>query len=395
MYDAAIIGGGPVGSRAAFRLADMGFSVVVLEKKANPGDSVCCTGIIGQECVNRFAFDNKVIYREVNSASIYSPSGKLLHIQRQEPQASIVDRPALNVYLAGLAENKGAVYLTGNTVTNIEVNSDRVLVSYENNSGKKNSLEARVVIIASGFRSRLVEQAGLGRAGDYAMGVQAEVETNGLNEVEVYLGDKTAPGFFAWLVPTRSGQALAGLITHRRSGYYMKKLLASLVEQGKIIDENPEIFYAGIALKALSRTSTDRVIVVGSAAGQVKPITGGGVYYGLLCADIAVDSLQHALENDNLTAGSLANYDKQWKRVLGRELKLGNWSRKFYEHLNDKRVDRIFDIIVSNKLDKAILDSEDIRFDWHSAVILKLMGNRVLTDTFKTLKRNFTLGNKQ
>ena len=67
--------------------------------------------------------------------------------------------------------------------------------------------------------------------------------------------------------------------------------------------------------------------MVGDAAGQVKPTTGGGIYYGLLCADIAANNLHRALDADDLSARNLANYEREWKKKLGRELKIGYYAR--------------------------------------------------------------------
>ena len=61
MFDIAIIGGGPVGSRTAYRLAEMGYHVVVLEQKQRLDESVCCTGIIGWECAGFSDIDMSVV----------------------------------------------------------------------------------------------------------------------------------------------------------------------------------------------------------------------------------------------------------------------------------------------------------------------------------------------
>ncbi len=87
LYDVAIIGGGPVGSQVAYRLAAIGYHVVVLEQKEELGEPVCCTGIISQECVNAFGINEDVIFRRVNGAKLFSPSDKLLSLWRQQTQA--------------------------------------------------------------------------------------------------------------------------------------------------------------------------------------------------------------------------------------------------------------------------------------------------------------------
>ena len=131
--------------------------------------------------------------------------------------------------------------------------------------------------------------------------------------------------------------------------------------------------------------------MVGDAVGQVKPTTGGGIYYGLLCADIAANNLHRALNDDDLSARNLAGYEREWKKKLGRELKIGYWARKFYEHLSDKQVDRIFDIIKSNGVDEALLKKDDLSFDWHGEVILKLLGHRVLSKAIEVMKVPFRI----
>jgi len=125
---------------------------------------------------------------------------------------------------------------------------------------------------------------------------------------------------------------------------------------------------------------------VGSAAGQVKPTTGGGIYYGLLGADIAANILNQALERDDLSARNLANYEREWKEKLASELRVGYWARKLYEKLSDAQIDRIFDIIKSNGIDKALLSNDDLSFDWHSGAVLRLMGHQSLSKVIKAMK---------
>ena len=139
---------------------------------------------------------------------------------------------------------------------------------------------------------------------------------------------------------------------------YLEKLLDSLREMGKITSIESEISYGGIPLKPLPRTYADRLLVVGDAAGQVKPTSGGGIYYGLLCADIAVATLRRALAEDNLTAAGLAAYQRGWRKRLGRELRTGYWARRLFEGLSDRRLDSLFGIVKANGIDEALLNAD-------------------------------------
>jgi len=224
------------------------------------------------------------------------------------------------------------------------------------------------------------------------MGAQAEVETRGVGEVEIYFGQEVAPGFFAWVVPTSSQRALVGLLSRRRPGAYLRRLISSLQAQGSIVSAEAELSYGGVPLRPLPRTYGERLIVVGDAAGQVKPTSGGGIYYGLLCADIAANNLHLALENDDLSAKGLVSYERGWRKRLGRELRIGYWARKFYERLSDRQIDRLFDIIKSNGIDEALLKADDLSFDWHRKVVLRLIKYLALSRVTKTKKIPFHLG---
>ena len=289
MLDVIVIGAGPVGSYLAYKLSDMGCDVAVLERGERLGEKAGCTGIIGQECVSSFPVDGNVILRWANSARLFPPSGKPIRLWRKGNQACIIDRPAFDLAMASKAQSRGAQYILNSPVWNVEVREDEVIVN-ASQSGQRLTLKARAAVIASGFGSGLTEKLGLGKSRDFVMGAQTEVPVSGIDEVEVYFGSEVAPGFFAWLVPTVPGRALVGLLSRHSPGLYLKKLLAGLLAEGKIASADAKLDYGGIPLKPLSRTYAERLIVVGDAAGQVKPTTGGGIYYGLLCADIAAIS---------------------------------------------------------------------------------------------------------
>jgi len=162
--------------------------------------------------------------------------------------------------------------------------------------------------------------------------------------------------------------------------------MTALLAQGKIVSSEAKLSYGGIPLKPLARTCSERLVVVGDAAGQVKPTSGGGIYYGLLCADIAVNTLHQALEGDDLSAKSLAKYERGWRRRLGQELKIGYWARRLFERLGDRQIDRMFDIVKANGIDEALLKAKDLSFDWHSKAILRLIGHTVVSKAIEVMK---------
>ena len=80
---------------------------------------------------------------------------------------------------------------------------------------------------------------------------------------------------------------------------------------------------------------------------------------------------------------------------MRRELKIGYYARKFYEHLNDGQIDRLFDIIISSGIDTALLEADDLSFDWHGTAVLRLAGHRVLSSALEAMKIPFSFGGRR
>ena len=175
-FDVVVIGAGPIGSYVASELAEAGYGVVVLERKKKVGEQVCCTGIIGQECVSSFGIDSNVILRQVNSARLFSPSGGLLRLWRDKTQAYIIDRAAFDMAMANRAQLRGSEYRLNCLMDNIEVSDDKVKISATNQE-ERLELEAKAAVIATGFNPSLTEGLGLGKIADFMVGTQAVVET--------------------------------------------------------------------------------------------------------------------------------------------------------------------------------------------------------------------------
>jgi geranylgeranyl reductase family protein len=381
LYDAVTVGAGPIGSYIAYRLAKLGYKVLVFERRPRVGDAACCTGIIGKECFDRFPIVNNGVLTQHSSAKFFSPSGKCLRLSKDKVQAYVVDRIAFDRALAQKAQEEGVEYLFSARVEGITSrdNCVRATVEYK---GDTRDFEGRMAVISSGFGASLPQRLGLGKISDFILGAQAEVKVGDLAEVEIYLGQEIAPGFFGWLVPTSDGKALAGLLSRRSPGSYLRNLLSSLLAQGKIASTETKIICGGIPLSPLPKTYRERVLVVGDAAGQVKPTTGGGIYYGLLCADIAAEVIHDALRTDDCSGKRLSHYERCWKEKLSREIQIGYWARKMYERLDDRQIENIFDIIQANNIHEAILQSPDFSFDWHGDSILRALRNEPLARMF-------------
>ncbi len=383
-YDTVVIGGGPIGSRVACLLAEKRHRVLVLERKPRLGENVCCTGIIGRECVDNFDIEDSVILRRINSASVFSPSGDRLYLHREETQACILDRAVFDIAMAERAKRAGAGYRFQSRASSVTIEPEHATVTVSG-QGKEYTINSKAVVIACGFAPGFLKRLGLGTFRDYTFGAQADLQTTGINEVEVYFGD-IAPRFFAWLAPTSPDTARAGLLSRGKPGIYLRKWLEDLKAQGRIASADAKISYGAIPLRPLTRTFGERMLVVGDAAGQVKPTSGGGIFYGLLCADIAAATLHRALADNDLSARRLSRYEKAWRKKLGRELRTGYWARRLYERLSHKQIDRLFRLIKASGIDEALLKAEDLSFDWHSRTIRQLLKYQMVTRSLKIIR---------
>ena len=384
MFDAMIVGAGPCGNMAALELARRGLNVAVLDGRSNIGDKLC-TGIIGKECADLWKPAPEHIYREARSATVVSPYGRRYRIERPSTQAFIVDRAAYVNSVAERAQQAGAEYILNSRVTDIRITDSNVRVTVR----AKESLThftCRIIILASGFGSPLLRMVGLkGDPGsDYLVGCQVNATSLYLTETEVYLGSATADKSFAWLVPLSDSQALVGMAPRRSVNGQMTDFLSRLRSEDKIdeLADRPQTW--GIPIRPLSPSYADRTLVAGDAAGLVKPTTGGGIYYSFLSGQIAAEAALAAIESGRYAAKDLRDYERNWTKIFGRELRIGYYARMLFETLSDEQVERLLDEFLS---DAALADyiGENVAFDWHSKVILKALRHTNITRVLTTL----------
>ena len=369
MDDVIVVGAGPAGNNAALGLAREGYSVTVIDSRHEIGDKLC-TGLIGRECASRFPIDPALVYREPQTARLVAPGAVPLFFETARPQACVVDRVAYVASFAQRARDAGALYLLGERVHRIVSQDQGVTVI----TGQ-GSRQARAVVLATGFGSPLVRQAGLGSVSDYVTGVQAVVSTDGVDEVEVHLGSDVAPGFFSYLVPTLPGRALVGLLSRKKAKTRLTNFIQKLRKAGKIKEVVNEAATWGIPLRPLKRTYLDRMVVVGDAAGQVKPTTGGGIYYSLLAGEAAAQVLSEALADDDLSSGNLRRYQSRWRDLLAAEMEVGYSARRLYEFLTDRQIGALVKRAAADGFNNELVDASEGTFDWHGKMIAQIMSN--------------------
>jgi flavin-dependent dehydrogenase len=106
----------------------------------------------------------------------------------------------------------------------------------------------------------------------------------------------------------------------------------------------------------------DGLLIVGDAASQVKPTTGGGIVMGLNCAKIAGEVAYEALKQGDTSAAFLSVYQKRWQEKIGFDMAVMRRMRFLFNRLSDSQLDRIVAMSSQFGLDKSLTRVGDIDF---------------------------------
>jgi flavin-dependent dehydrogenase len=287
----------------------------------------------------------------------------------QQPIAYIVDKGVFNATLAAQAMQAGAMLRTSTRVRALIVDRQGVHLQATAAEGRPLRFHAPVIVLACGVQYQLTKHLGLGVPREFLQGAQTELPWALSEWTEVHLNKEFSREAFAWVVPLSNGSTRIGLMCAREPRKALERFLDRLAPQWR---ERDDIALASkpIAQTPLHRSYTDRVLVIGEAAGQVKATTGGGIYYGLLAARLAAETISTAFAQGDFSAASLRTYERAWQALLADELALGLSFRKLYGWLGDRQMDGLLRYIARNGLKDLI--RRKANFDWHRELIADL-----------------------
>lgn len=384
-HDVVVIGGGPSGLYAARLLAEQGLDVVVLEKKSNFGDNAICTGIIGRETFAEFDLSAGSVTGNIQSVRMVSPSGQAIVYTHPTPFAAIVDRRSFDRDMARKALIAGVDIEMGVVARHLEIGADKVTILSEGQNKNPRRWTARLAVLATGNEKRLHEQAGLLPPRKSVFGTQAEVSVAAQVETSIYVGKSIAPGGFGWIVPAGPGRAKVGLLTNHDPRPAFGRFFNAISRAVGSAALPGQLGIKPIVQGMASRTVADRALALGEAAGQVKTTTGGGIYYGLLGARLAAETILRAYASGDFRAGALGEYERRWKSALRMEIAVGFWARKIYAWLSEAQVESLFGLAQTDGIIPLI--QKEGKFDWQSGLIIDLIRKTSVFDFFKGLSR--------
>lgn len=341
MHDAIIVGGGPAGLYAASELARAGASVVVVEEHPTIGEPVHCTGVLAADAFGEFRVPSNSVLNELRSVDFYAPAGFAINYSTPSTEAVVIDRARFDADLAKLAISRGATIRRGARATGLTVDADGVTVRIG-----ADTVRARACALACGANYAFQRRVGLGMPRLLLNSAQAELPASRLRDVEVHFGGAVAPAGFAWAVPVQRERPYVrvGVMCDGDAGKFFPRMLDAIAARWGVEAGQCQPRQKVLPLAPLKQTYADRVVVLGDAAGLVKPTTGGGIYYSLVSASIAAGTLTHALQRDDLSANALADYQGQWRKRLGGELRWQLVLRRIAQRLSDVQIDSLFDL---------------------------------------------------
>ncbi len=320
MYDFVVVGAGPAGSRFSRQAARAGHDVLCLER-GEVGTPLACSGHVSTD-IWGFTPDGareELLQNEISGARFHvggpRSNGHLFY--KDETISNVIDRIELDRTLARAAREAGTDLREHHSVVGVEEDPEGVSVTARTPDGKE-TFRARMVAGCDGPVSRVRRELDLPEPGEKLQGVLAFSDERDPGEyVDVHL---TVPEFFAWRIPRNEAGVEYGLAA--APGESARELFERFTDGYGV--EVGEPCAGMIPIGPPEQVKSNRGFLIGDAAAQTKPFTGGGIVYGMTAADHA------AREINPQNPKTLAAYENAWRDDLSTEIRLGHWVRRAY-----------------------------------------------------------------
>ena len=352
-YDVVVAGGSIAGLLCAREIAEAGHSVLVLEQDHEIGTPQHCGGMLSRRALDKLGIipSPDMAGNTITSAVLVAPDGRSITVETGGDILE-VDRRALDKYAASQAQRAGAAVYAGAAFRGTC------------DGGAKTSIgdtPCRVIVDARGASA-------LKPGPDMLSSTQYEVQADWIRRgrVLVILDQARYPGFFAWVIPSGSGRGKVGLAGRRINGQSEMKSLLAKLGGGSVLRKIAAPIWIGGPIERFVR---DNTVIVGDAAGQSKPTTGGGIYSsgtGGILAGRAVSKYLETGEARHL------DYRPAWMDIFGREFGAQKAARRVLERLDNDAINQMVGSM--RPQDVRIAGGGD--FDFHAGSILSLLGIR-------------------
>ncbi len=347
-FDVIVVGAGPAGSVAARRSAEAGLKTLLIEKRRRIGVLVRCAEAIGSDTAQPFIdLDPKWICAEIANFALWNSKGESALFPPAEPTL-VVNREIFDLELANLAAEAGAEVRTNYPATNVVLENGKVSGVEVEFRNYKESIHARLVVAADGTESQVARWAGMKTVpplADYYVGIEYHLQVKA-SEIyptvcEYHLDHSLAPGGYLWVFPKGKDRVNAGLvISGNEAGKCIPLENLNRFIQGRFSHRQIlKSIAGGIPVTgALSSMVSDGLMLVGDAAHQADPMTGGGICLGMVGADLAMQIGIPAIQDGDVSKARLAAYDRAWKRKFGKMHAALYQLRKIFAGMEQKQM---------------------------------------------------------
>ena len=350
-YDIIIVGAGPAGSTAARFAAKNGASVLVLEKDRDVGYPVRCGEAVSHAGLIQFIEpDKKFITSTCTKLNFISPKGFKAAVPI-DGTGYVLERRVFDYELSKIAAECGAKFITKAYVYDLtkdengKIDGVKVLIKDE-----KVEIKSKIVIAADGVESRVGKWAGIDTTCKIDdMESCAQVTISGPefieNELDLYFGKSVAPGGYIWVFPKGKNIANVGVginvsdAKEKSATKYLEEFLEKHFPDAAILTRIAGGVPCAVTIDEIVK---ENIMLIGDAAHQVNPISGGGIITGMIGGMMAGEAAAEAIKKNDLNI--LNEYPKQWQKRLG-------WRHEIFHKLKDSVTnfdDNFFDDLAQN-----------------------------------------------
>jgi geranylgeranyl reductase family protein len=334
-----VVGAGPSGATAAMALAQKGRDVLLIDRKSFPRDKPCGDGVPAGaiEILYRHGMRERILdagFYEVTSLRLVSPKGYYFDADfTHNPSGAasyVVPRTEFDATIQEHAVASGAEFCQAQVSEPI-IEDGTVKGVRARVNGAIREIRARVVIGADGVTSaitrtlRQVKHVDLHRA--VALRVYVEDIQEMPRRVEFFLYRDILPGY-AWIFPIGEGRVNLGLgmrlDVFRTRKQDLDRMLDAFLELppikrrlkngGKLRDK--ATWQLNFGSQRDLQHAYDGALLIGDAAGFINPLTGGGIYNGMVSAELAAQVVDEALRLGDVSRQALLGYERMIKTAL-------------------------------------------------------------------------------
>ena len=375
-YDIAIIGAGPIGSTLAYELAKENLKVCLIDKKKVIGLPLQCAGIVNRRILDANDIPDDLILNKAKGAHLHTKNHHLT-VSKDDYQALIIDRVAYDQFLYERAIDYGADSFLSSKVVSIDTMEGKV--EFQSDSNIK-TIRSKIIVGADGplslVSSTIGNQFNYFNASQYLLKVD---EIDEMSFVDLYAFGDLFPGFI-WSIPTYKNILKVGLFSnddYKKQNEILDDFLKNYFKyddyeviekyKGKIPIYNND-----------NKLYENRALIIGDAASQVKPTTGGGLFIGFKAVQIAkstiMDALNNKLSDNNFSKDSdndenndlsdlsnlLSSYQEDFEKEFSKEMSIQFKVQKTLCTLSDDDLDYFFIKLKEKEADKLISEYGDM-----------------------------------